>query len=133
MKLFYGLLLSLMIAFPVFADPEDAVYPTYNFTIDTGQYSIGLYDAEDPYYPDIVYPALWSKQDGVWYEIDTYQPLLIDVQEDFTPEYIASSIIKKFNITLASHGGTPMSWNQKLAAIFQLRLSVANNQLVIKP
>ena len=59
MKILIAVLFSLMIAFPVFADPEDAAYPGYEFSTSNGQYFIGLFNIDNPSYPDIVYAALW--------------------------------------------------------------------------
>lgn len=104
----------------------------FNFSIESEDYSIGLYSINNPDFPDIVYPSLRKNVNGTWVEIDKREPLWSDLQEDFTPERMASLIINDFNKTLAEQGGGSLTWNEKLAEIFQMHLEVVGNQLVIK-
>lgn len=112
--------------------PEDAAFPGYEFSIDGAKYFIGLFNINNPDFPDIVYPSLLTVQGGDWVEIDKRQAIWMDLQEDIQPDIMAGLIIKDFNKTLKNRGGSePMTWNQELAAIFRLRLSLVDAQLVI--
>lgn len=114
-------------------NPSESAFPGYEFTIAGEQYFIGLFYYNVVEFPDIVFPALLAKEGAIWSQIDSRQPMWIDQQESFTPELMASLIVKDFNETLATRGGgEPMTWNQKLASIFQVGLAVQDNQLVIK-
>jgi len=113
--------------------PLDAEHGGFEFELNNNSYFIGLFSIENPEHPGILYPALLRKEAAGWVEIDKRQALWNDIQEDVTPGLMATHIIKDFNVTLEAEVGTPMTWNQKLAAIFRLRLALVNNQLEITP
>lgn len=84
--------------------PQDAAFPGFHFTVDGTEFFTGLFNINNPDFPNIVYASLLAKEDGVWVEIDKRDPMWDDQQEDITPELMASLIIKDFNITLANYG-----------------------------
>jgi len=74
------------------------------------------------------------KNGAAWDEISRYDTLWPDLQNDLGHEYLAESMIKKFNKDLEKYAaGGEMSFNQKLGAIFLLRLVLVGEQIVIKP
>jgi len=113
--------------------PESAMHPGFTFTVNDQQCFIGLFSIFNPDHPDVAYAALLQFKNGVWVEVDRHDTYWKDIKGDITPGNMAELAITKFNKTLETiGGGIAMTWNQKLAAIFQLQLAVENNQLVIK-
>lgn len=125
----------LMFSTTALADlnPEDA-RGGYEFQIGANTFYTGLftYPADPISYPDILQPFLLIKNGSNWDVIDEYDALWTDLQEDITPDRMAVEIIKRFNKTLEQYTtGGAMTWNQKLIAIFQLRLVLVNQQIQI--
>jgi len=109
----------------------------YEFQIGANTFYAGLFTfpADPVTFPDILQPFLLIKNGSGWDIIDEYDPLWTDVQEDIypDPERIAIAIIDRFNLSLEQYTVVgAMTWNQKLIAIFELRLVLVNQQIEIR-
>ena len=114
-------------------NPTDAKY-NFDFTIGANDFSIGLYALNVAPHEEILTPVMLLKNGAAWDEISRYDSLWTDLQDDLGVEYLAESMIKKFNKELEKYSaGGEMSFNQKLGAIFLLRLVLVGEQIVIKP
>jgi len=114
--------------------PNESKYG-YAFSIGENNLHVGLHSLHDTH-PDALTPVLLLAKGSDWEEVTRYDTLWKDVQEDIypDPEKMATDIIKKFNTDLKQFAeGGEMTWNQKLGSIFQLRLALVTNQLVINP
>jgi hypothetical protein len=123
--------------------PTDAAYK-FDFTIGTNTFSAGLYDlsfypggypAFDPkVHVDILFGMLLIKNGAKWDVLSKTDAMWKDIQSDIGPEHLAKSIINTFNKAIEKYTpGGEMTFNQKIGAIFQLRMALVQNQLVIKP
>lgn len=110
-------------------------YAGYAFTINGHEFYTGLFDINNPSFPDIYYASLLHKQAGAWVEVDKRDAMWKDQQEDFDPVFMMDLIVKDFNVTIKSlSGGTPtLTWNQKLAKLFQEGLVVDGGVLKVVP
>ena len=114
-------------------NPTDAQYK-FDFTLNGNDFSIGLYTLHDAPHNEILTPVMLIKNGAAWDEVSRYDSLWTDIQEDLGEEYLAESMIKKFNKELEKYSaGGEMSFNQKLGAIFLLRLALVGEQIVVKP
>jgi len=113
--------------------PTDAQGRGYAFTIGANSFYAGLFDFDPIKWPGIVYPALLLKKGSDWELIKQFDTLWEDIQKDIDVETLAGLIIKSFNETLKKYSeGGEMSVIDKLAFIFQMRLALVKDQLVIK-
>ena len=114
-------------------NPTDAKYK-FDFTIGANDFSIGLYTLHEAPHEEILTPVMLLKNGAAWDEVSRYDTLWTDLQEELSEEYLANSMIKKFNKDLEKYSaGGEMSFNQKLGAIFLLRMVLVDEQIVIKP
>lgn len=112
-------------------NPIDATY-TYNFTLNSNTFSMGLYILDAEAWPDILTPILLIQKEGQWEIVKQYDTLWTDIQE-LGPEYLSGSIVKAFNKALEEYtSGGELTFNQELTAIFQLRLALVGELLVLK-
>lgn len=106
----------------------------YQFKLSGHDFYAGLFDINNPSHPDILQPKLLKKDGSDWKVIKEYDVLWLDVQEDIypNPEDMAVSIVNSFNKELLKYtDGGELTWNQKLTAIFSLRLVLVGNEIVI--
>ena len=112
--------------------PKDAKYK-FDFTIGANDFSIGLYALNVAPHEEILTPVMLLKNGAAWDEIFRYDTLWNDIQEDIDPETMAGYIVSAANKALEKYSeGGEMTWNQKLGAIFQLRMALVNEQIIIK-
>lgn len=113
--------------------PSDSKLPHFRFVCHGFDFAIALFEFDPVAYPGIVYPLLMKKNtDGKWDEIDRRDPIWKDIQSDIDPEFMAGLIVDDFNKTIATFGGAPMTYEQKLAQALANNFVVVNNQLVKK-
>lgn len=113
--------------------PTDAKDRGYAFSIGANDFYVGLFDYDPVAWPDIVQPRLLLKEGLTWKTLKEYDVLWKDLQEELGEEYLAGSIVKMFNLVLEEYTeGGAMSFVDKLAAIFRLRLYLVEGRLAIK-
>jgi len=117
--------------------PQDAAYEGFTFQLGTNTFFIGLFFYPDQVkYPGIVQPHLLIKNGTEWDVVHKTDVIWKDVQEDIypDPEKLAVSVIRVFNEKLEQYTtGGELTYAQKLALIFQFRLALSNETLIIKP
>lgn len=111
---------------------SDLVFATQQFNVNNNIIVIGFVDKSTAAHADIIQPVLLKQNGADWEVLKEYDVIWNDLKEELTPDYIASSIVNMFNKELEKlQNGGELTWNQKLIAIFQLRLSLVNNQFKI--
>lgn len=105
----------------------------HEFQIGGEQFAIALVYQDKVKWPEAVTPTLYVETGGNTEKLIAYDTLWDDLKEELGEEYIANSIVSRFGKELEKRGGTAMTFNQKLAAIFQLRLAVVNGKLILRP
>lgn len=116
--------------------PEDANGRGYAFAIGKNQFFAGLFDFDPVKFPGIVTPKLLIKNGTTWELVKAYDTIWKDVQEDIfpNPDDLAVSIVNNFNKELEKYQeGGELSYVDKLALIFQMRLALVGGKLTIKP
>lgn len=110
-------------------------YAGYAFTINGHEFYTGLFSINNPAFPDIYYPSLLHKEGAAWVEVDKRDGMWNDIQEDIDPVTMISLIVNDFNVTIKSISGgtTTLTWNQKLAKLFQQGLVVDSGVLKVVP
>jgi len=116
--------------------PSNAAYPGFQFEVRNATLYIGLFNLHPEREDETLTPLLLERISGNdWKEVDRYDTLWDDVQTEIypDPEKAAQSILNNFNKTIETiSGGVAMTWNQKLAGIFRLRLELVEELLAIK-
>jgi len=113
-------------------NPTEAKYK-YDFTLNGKSFSAGLYELDAAKWPDILTPILFINEAGKWSEVARFDTIWSDLKEDVNPDLMATLIVKKFNEALKQYGGVgELSWNQKLGAIFQMRMALVDGKLIVK-
>lgn len=113
---------------------SDLVFATQQFNVNNNIIVIGFADKGIEGQSDVIQPLLLKQNDADWNVIKEYDIIWLDLQESLTPDYVATSIVTMFNKELEKlQEGGALTWNQKLIAIFQLRLALVDNQFVINP
>lgn len=112
--------------------PDDAKYK-FDFTTGGIDFSAGLYELDPVKYPEILTPILYMGSGSSLEIAKQYDTLWTDIQEDLGPEYLAGTMVKAFNIEITKITGGELTFNEKIAAIFQFRMVLVDGLLAITP